>query len=390
MATYSFVLSDHKKKNGKQSIRLRVTSKDVQYHKTGFEVIEKDWDAKKERVKSSHPNSTGINEALTIQLNKAEKAFADYGKEGVVPNAAQIINRAFSSHDFFKILQEYIDQFTERQDATRDSYITLKNILTEWYGRLDIEDITVEFLKGFKRKLIADEKKHNTYTKRLSNLRTVFNQAPFKPVENPFDKFNVGTYEKSGSEPLTVEDIHLLWNYKPTSKSERLARDTFLFSYYAAGMRSSDVLLLEWDEIGPRHIVYSQAKKEHLGGAKLRIPTNSYLDAILKGYDRNTETVFNAVPALRKDNYPIVKKEIESRQATINRYLKLIAQKVGITKHIMFKLARTTFADIANKKSQRDVYGIQQALGHTKISTTEIYLGNDQTAIDELLKKVYK
>jgi integrase len=206
---------------------------------------------------------------------------------------------------------------------------------------------------------------------------------------NPFDKFTVGTYEASDKEPLSAEDITKLWNYKPVNPSEKLARDTFLFSYYAAGMRSSDVLLLEWDEITPRYIIYTQGKKEHRGGAKLRIPMNSFLDTIIKGYEQGTETIFDVVPARTDKNFLDVKRKIESKQAVINRYLKLIAQKVGITKHIMFKLARTTFADIANKKTNRDIYGIQQSLGHSKISTTEIYLGKDQSAIDELLKKVY-
>lgn len=390
MATYAFVLSDHKKKNDKYSIRLRVTSRDVQYHKTGFDISEKDWDEKKERVKSSHLNCVGINEALSVMVNRAEAAYSSYQSEGLNPTAGQIINRAFSSHDFYKILQDYIDQFTERQIDTKKNYMTLKNLLESHYKTISLEDITVEFLKDFKKKLQASGVMHNTFTKRLSNLRTVYLQAPFQPPVNPFAKFTVGTYEPSNKEPLSIEDIHLLWNYKPVNASEKLARDTFLFSFYAAGMRSSDVLLLEWSEIQPKYIVYSQNKKEHLGGNKLRIPVNSFLDDILKDYPRNTPTVFNAVPVRTKDNFLLVKKKIEGKQAVINRYLKLIAQKVGITKHIMFKLARTTFADVANKRTNRDIYGIQQTMGHSKIATTEIYLGKDQSAIDDLLKKVYQ
>jgi len=74
-----------------------------------------------------------------------------------------------------------------------------------------------------------------------------------------------------------------------------IAKDAFLFSFYAAGMRSSDVLQLRWSDIKEDRIIYSQQKKADSDGAELSIPLNQFTRDILERYDRSTPTVFNVL-----------------------------------------------------------------------------------------------
>lgn len=392
MATISYVLSDYKKKNGKQAIRMRITHKNVQYEATGFEILENQWDQKKERVKTNHDNHKGINNALDALYKKVETAYSDAVTMGNKVTATELKEVAFATHNFYEHIQTVIDKLDPIKNyRTKKKYVSLLHSLQAFKPSLDIEDITPQFLQKYRSWLETKTKDrkglaHNTVTSRLATMRTIYKLSAYKPIKNPFDEFKVGSFRASNKEPLTIHEIALIWNYEPRNNSERLAKDTFLFSFYSAGMRSEDVLTLKWSEITDMYIKYDQAKKKHLSKDTLAIPLNSFLEEILSRYDRSTKTVFNQI---HETGVIEQKDEIAGQQVNINNYLKKIAQRVGITKEISFKLARNTFADVANKKSNRDIYGIQKSLGHSKISTTEIYLGNDQTAIDDLLKQVY-
>jgi integrase len=380
--TISFVLSDHKKKNGKQTIRLRLYERSLQYKNTGFEISPSQWDGAKQKVKTNHTNHLAINKALNAMYERIEAVYSSAVANGATLDAKSLLQTAFASHDFYEIADEIVKAVPNYR--TRKKYISAINKLKEFAPTLEIEQITPEFLKKYKATL---KNRHNTVVNRLSTFRTIYNLSPVKLPVNPFDEFSVGSYKRANVEPLTADEISLIWNYEPEHKSYELAKDTFLFSFYAAGMRSSDVLTLKWSNIKDRHIVYSQTKKQHQTESILRVPLNSWLEEILARQDKTNKSIFNAIPDHLKGDDML--KKIESVQTTINKLLKLIAQKVGITKHINFKLARTTFADIANKRSNRNIYGIKSAMGHTRVQTTEIYLGEDQSAIDELLKQVY-
>ena len=57
----------------------------------------------------------------------------------------------------------------------------------------------------------------------------------------------------------------------------------------------------------------------------------------------------------------------------INRTLKLICDKVGISKRISAKAARHTFATLYYKKNQGDLATLSNILGHSSLAMTMIY-----------------
>ena len=391
MASFELELKDQPNKRGECPVVLRVISNRVIKRKTtGIRVEKKYWDKDKSKIKSSHVNSVEYNSILSDILNKAASSHAVKMKTNMNVSGAEIIKDIFQTHDFKQIIQNKIDSLNSPETfRTQKKYITLKNLVNSFHpSPLDIESIDADFVNGFKKWLIAEGKSHNTVVNRVGSLRSVFNDSGLK-LPSPFDEkaVTVGSWKASGDEPLSPDEIKVLWNYKSNIRTECDARDLFLFSFYTAGMRSNDVLLLDWNEVTDTEIIYRPDKVRKTTAIKLTIPLNKYSREILSRYQKGTPTVFNKIKAL---NGIACLKEVESRQSIINGSLKIIALKTGIGKNLKFKLARTTFAAIANKNSGRNIYGIKQAMGHSKISTTEIYLGNDTSAIGELLKKVYK
>ena len=73
--------------------------------------------------------------------------------------------------------------------------------------------------------------------------------------------------------------------------------------------------------------------------------------------------------------------------AKYNLYLKEIAELCGIQKNVTSHLARHTFATTVTYPNGVSIESISKMLGHTKISTTQIYARIvDKTISDEMDK----
>ena len=96
---------------------------------------------------------------------------------------------------------------------------------------------------------------------------------------------------------------------------------------------------------------------------------------MLEGYDLSTpRKLYNA---------------IASQNALVNKNLKKVASRAGISCNLSFHIARHSFADIARQKGW-DVYLISKALGHSSIKVTENYLkGFDAEALDAEMDSLF-
>lgn len=398
MASFKFVISKYQKQDGTHSVDLRITI--ARKHKdipTGYCIKPKDWNPANGRVKPSNKNFTEINDSLEVKRLNAERTYAKLDKNTMPPTLQQVVKGLNTPHDFYEVAKLKIAMHREAgQIGTADKVTTQVGIIRAFAPDLKLEQVTPELIIAFKNHLkntknrIGKKYAVNTITGILSSFRAIYNYAGIKTSDiDPFRVAKVGTYRASGGVPLAESEIDKIWNYIPSGKWEKLARSTFLFSYYALGMRSADVLKIRWDNVGDDgYITYSPGKTKTTTGKVLYVPLNSWLLKIIEGQERTHDTIFGIITATSDDPKEL-DRQIGNAQTEINSNLKKIAARVGIDKPIKFKLARTTLADIANKKTGRNIYGIQQSLGHSRIATTEIYLGDDKTAVDEVAKAVY-
>lgn len=398
MATVEVELRNYKKKNGTQPLVLRISSGDkISRKNTGLYILEKEWDPEKHRVNRKHPRWTQLNDALDVLCKEAEGIKADIIRDRAVVTPKAVIKKVFATRDFYEAVQKKIESFGPEQAGSVYNYQKFITRVKAFAPTLAIEEITPELIEEFKTHLKTKGKgkdangvwqgySHNTVVETLTKMKVVLNDIDLKGG-NPFDKVTVGSYKGAKVKELNLEDIQKIRTYIPRGKWESIAKDTFLFSFYAAGMRSSDVLQLRWSDIKGNRIVYDQQKKADTDKSELSIPLNQFTRDILARYDRSTPTVFNVLTLSGGSKAALDQRK--KIQAAITTSLKLIAFRCGITTEVSFKLARTSFGRIANEVSGRNVYGIQQAMGHTKIATTEIYLGSDNRAVDELLQVVY-
>lgn len=386
-------------KSGLLPLVLRITAgSNVSRKNTGLYIKASEWDKDKRRVNRKHPEWSRLNDALDALCREAEGAKADIIKDRQVVTPGRIMGAVFDTHSFYELAEKKIKSFSDTQGGSIGHYEkVIARIKTFAGDNLAVEEISEDWVERFKLWLkdeAPNEKSatgkgyaHNTIVGTLSKLRSILKTTKIKGPK-PFDTVTVGSYRRAKDEPLEIEDIKLLERYLPRGKWEKLAKDTALFSFYAFGMRSSDVLQLKWSDIKRGRIVYDQGKKINTTeDPTLSIPLNRYTEEILKRYDKSTETVFNLVTMYGGSKAAV--KERERIQAEIGGALTLACLRAGITKPVNFKLFRRSFAHIANQLSGRNVYAIQTAMDHKDIKTTEIYLGKDMRAIDELCATVY-
>ena len=177
---------------------------------------------------------------------------------------------------------------------------------------------------------------------------------------------------KKGRGYLTKAELESIIDFTPDSKRLEKVRDIFLFCCFTGFDYSTTAALTEkqivTDDDGNQWIETHRIKTGTPSKVKLLdIPLS-----IIKKYESKRDGDF-LLPVISNAKY--------------NLYLKEVATACGIQKNITSHLARHTFATTVAYANGVSIESISKMLGHTKISTTQIYARIiDKTVSDEMDK----
>ncbi|MGZ3921923.1 MAG: site-specific integrase, partial [Bacteroidia bacterium] len=268
--------------------------------------------------------------------------------------------------------------------ATLIKYKTVRKKLANYihlrYKKKDllIETIDYAFVAGFEHYLKTKENiEHNTAMRYIKNLKKIINLAVNKRWlnHNPFVLFKCA-YKRVERQELTWEEVTVLANHDFKIKRLEEVRDIFLFCCYT-GYAFVDV-----EKLSPEHVVKANDGVLWIKTTrtKTEIPSNVPLMpqalSIIEKYKDHIvcETDNKLLP-------------VKSNQK-MNAYLKEIADLCGITKNLTTHMARHTFATTITLEHDVPIETISKMLGHTKITTTQIYakarerkVNNDMNAL---------
>jgi site-specific recombinase XerD len=348
-------------------------------------------------IRASHPKHAVINSHIDDKVQEAKDAISTLEKKKIKVTAISIRTEmikpeSMSFLEFANSLASSIKNNNHIGNYKKYNTVILK--LTDYKNNEDIlfEEITPTFLASFEAYL---EKKGNSVNTINSNFRTIraiyyraIERGYVEQRKNPFFTFKLKV-NNSVKDRLNEEEIHKIENL--SFKEDRLVEnihDAFLFSFYNAGMRISDILMLTWDNIKEGKLIYKMYKTNRILTLKLKEKPL----AILEKYKRRGESF---IFPFFSDNYDysdplFLNSQIGSKTAIFNKYLKYIGSRAGITKKITTHTARHSFADIARQKTD-NIYNLSKTLGHSSIKVTEAYLASfDQKAVDDTLDSVFK
>ncbi|MBO7432033.1 MAG: site-specific tyrosine recombinase XerD [Elusimicrobia bacterium] len=179
-------------------------------------------------------------------------------------------------------------------------------------------------------------------------------------------------------EMLTEEEVTKLLNSVSESDNLSIRNRAMLELLYATGLRVSELINLKFSNIDIEECyvkIFGKGNKERL------VPFGQKAQLYLKRYLRVRNNSKSEYLFLTRLNKPISRIEFW-------RQLKQIAIKAGITKNITPHTLRHSFATHL-LTGGADIRFVQEMLGHSSISTTQIYTHVSQERLKEQHKKFH-
>lgn len=377
---FKYYLGTYEKKNGHRSLRLKIeTSKsDVQYIDAGISILKNQWDGNKQKVKK-HQLEEHLNGKLSSLLSKIQKLH--YENEGISAKRLHFIYSNRKKHDnssFIDFYRSLVDEMKikgkVRTATTQDKFI---DKLEKFSGNVSFSDLSPQFAKDYERWMLKKGNKVNTIASNFKAINAALNKAVKLGLikYNPIKGYEIRT-ENTEKESLTYEEILSISEFEIPERFKGMikARDMFLFSFYTAGMRFSDICKLKWSNIEGTNLVYTMSKSRARAGSKRTIPLAPKAMEILEKH-RNVGDVyiFPILYGLDKKSIEEIEHKMYIGNNAVNRSLKKLGEQVGLDKKVTMHMAKHSFADFA-VKNDVSVLMISKLLGHTKLSTTQHYL----------------
>lgn len=317
-------------------------------------------------------NSEKENNLLRLQAERERANILEQIYNGTYIFKCEKNTKILTFADLINVWLE--DKKTKSAYNTYRAYKAFKNSVLDTFSLINekIEKINknfcLEFLKHLstikaqrvnKGELLAEKSKNN-YWLRFVNLinfairKGYITNNPLIYIERE-EKPKAVNSERAY---LTENEIKSLLSVTNYTEYEKKYLRVFLFSCYS-GLRISDLCNLTYKN-------FELTENQQVRLKVLTQKTKKYISFILPQNSLQLIDIKKISTTQKVFDLSIYTK---NRQA---KYFSQIAKKANITKHISFHIARHTFATLLLTKGV-DIYTVATMLGHSDITTTQIY-----------------
>ena len=264
-----------------------------------------------------------------------------------------------------KYMNEYLASEYNTSKNTRDSYATDLYLLAKYYKNQNITTLKKEDIQEYLRKSNKASKTKARYLTTINHFYQYLCDNNMIKV-NPCDGIKMPKLEKKLPEYLTVEEVDKLLDIR-VSTAYDLRNKAMLEVLYATGMRISELCNLTMSNL---FLEDGLVKVMGKGSKERLVPINDVAIDALKEYLRFAR---NDLLGTKTCEYVFV----SSRHTKITRqaffkYIKKLCVEKGIMKNISPHMLRHSFATHLLSNGA-DLRVVQELLGHSDISTTQIY-----------------
>ena len=369
-------------------IRVTIDGKMVQFN-SKLDIEPQCWNSKKQRADGSGKQVKMFNTLLENIKYTLQHHFHEIAcEEAPTPEKVRdsFLGVAEKENTLMSLFGRHLDNLKNivgkgMAQSTYDKYdITyrrLKEFMKSRYNLSDIplRDIKNIFVVDFENYLIqTHDYGKNTRAKFLQRFHSVILIARRNNwiKTDPFDHFVIGS-QKVDRGYLTQAEVDAIWNKQFSVARLEKARDAFIFACYT-GLAYVDVCHLKKANIvtinGEKWIRTRRQKTDTL----VEVPLLKIPESIIEKYRGYVLPDDALIP-------------ISSNQK-VNAYLKEIADLCGIQKNLTYHLARHTFATTITLSKGVSMESVSKMLGHTKITTTQIYARILNSKVKEEMKLV--
>lgn len=343
-------------------------------------VLVSNWDIHRNRAKGTNEKSRILNSYLDEVYNHLFRCYQDLKTENKLVTAQAIKARYIGvdeqNHSIMDIINYHNEDMVGKLKwGTQKNYFTTQKYISKFllqvYKSTDmyLNELNYDFIIKFEKYLrayIPEDHQikmgNNTVMKHIERFRKLVNLSnKLGWIErDPFSSFK-SQFMKKERDFLSLEELQEIENKKFTIGRLQLVKDLFVFSCYTS-LSYIDVIQLAEDNIcigidGELWIYYNREKTTK----PIRIPLLPKALEIIEKYKFNHKSI------VQGRIFPKISNQ------KLNSYLKEIADVCGIKKNLTFHVARHTFATTVTLSNGIPIETVSKLLGHSKISTTQIY-----------------
>ena len=388
--------------NGENPLMVRI-SKDGKrkYQSLGISINQTNWDFKKEKPKANCPNGDYIQkiildkiQAFQLQVLELKASQSEYTPTNLLKGSSTVIKIKTVGEFYKELIQQYK---SNNKTGNRLIYIGSYNSIKGFSkGKMNFlfSDIDLDWLKRYEKWLRSKDNKETTISLLFRTLRSAYNKAIEAKCTNktnyPFHDFKISKFDVSTSKrAISKEDIQLIMDVDLTGERGyvQFAKEVFVFSYLCGGINFTDLSNLKAENVADNRLVYVRQKT----GKRISLQISPEAQKIIFKHEQaNIKSGF-IFPILDKRVHktPIqIQNRIHKVLGKIDIGLKRVAKLAGLNVNLTTYVARHSFATVL-KNSGVSIPLISEALGHSDLATTQIYLDSfDNSQIDEAMKNL--
>ena len=388
--------------NGEHPLMLRICKDGKKkYQSLGVSIKANQWDFARERPKPTCPNKEYILKLILDKQAELQQRMLELNTEQKEYTTTTLLHdehRKFELKTVKQFYQELIEQYMANEKCGnrliyKSSYNSI-NVFTNGNLEIPFSAIDVAWLNKYEKWLRSKGNKETTMSLMFRTLRSAYNKAIeskcARKSDYPFTDYRISKFDVS-TEKRAIAKADVLkfsTDARPIGKQQyvQLSKDIFIFSYLCSGINFTDIANLTKDNIiEGKRLHYIRQKT----GKLIKLGLSEEALQIIRRYAVESKGYLFPILNTQLHKTPLQKQNrIHKMLGKVNKNLKLLAAQFGVEANLTTYVARHSFASVL-KKSGVNIALISEALGHSDLTTTQIYLDSfDNEQIDAAMKNL--
>ena len=387
--------------NGEYPLMLRICKDGKKkYQSLGISVLPRYWDFIRNKPKPNCPNKEYIQKIILDKQTELQQRMLEFNSEQKEYTTTTLLNdenKKFELKTVSQFYQELIDQCKSNDKCGnrliyKSSYNSLK-VFTKNQLDIPFSAIDVSWLNKYEKWLRSKGNKETTMSLMFRTLRSAYNKAIkakcARKSDYPFDEYKINKFDTKTQKRAIAKTEVLKFTKEVDDIGKRqyvqLSKDIFIFSYLCGGINFTDIANLTKANITNGRLHYIRQKT----GKLIKLGISEEAMQIIKKYESESKGYLFPILNTNIHKTPLQKQNrIHKMLGKINKNLKLIAAQLNVDANMTTYVARHSFASVL-KKSGVSIALISEALGHSDLSTTQVYLDSfDNEQIDAAMQNL--
>lgn len=289
-------------------------------------------------------------------------------------------------------LADYLHYVTVERGLSANTRASYRQDLVQFFNYLikekdscPLKDVDRFTILDFLKVLEGQGKSRNTVIHMVSSLRKFFQYAFNNQLldKNPMDRVDPPKKAQSLPAVLTVSEVDALLAVPDTNTPLGLRNRTMLEVMYATGLRVTELVNLKLDDL---HLEIGLIQTLGKGDKERIIPIGDVAVKWLKRYLQESRPFLG-----KQQQVDVIFLNDHGRKLTrqgVWKLIKQMVQRAGITKDVSPHTLRHSFATHILENGA-DLRIVQELLGHSDISTTQIYTHISDKRLTEVYEKTH-